>query len=566
MAGKKKVKPVATGAAHSERPRRSAAAIVIDSMVAHGIERLYCLPGVQNDQFFNALFERTDQIRPIHTRHEQGAAYLATGDAMATGKPAAYCVVPGPGFLNTAGALSQAYGNNAPVLALSGQIPLAYVNRDTGFLHDIPDQLGVMERLTKWAARINAPHEAGPKADEAFRQMLSGRPRPVALECPLDVWARTTPAPDAKAGPLPIVNPEPDDDAIEAAAKLLGASERPVIIVGGGALDAGAEITALAEMLDAPVVAYRMGHGTIDARHRLAVPYPAGHTFWAEADAAIAIGTRAHVQYTSWGVDPSIKLIRIEIDPVEMVRHASPSLGLLGDAKPTTRRVVDRLAKHNRKRPGRAEHVAQVKARVQAQIRAALPIQMAYLDAIRAELPENGIFVDEFTQVGYVSRLAYPVYAPRTYLGLGYQGALGCGYALALGAQLARPGVPVVSVNGDGGFMFNVQELATAVQFRIPVVAIVFNDNAYGNVRRMQREDYGNKLIASDLKNPDFARMAETFGAKGVKATSPEELRATLKAAFKEKGPVVIEVPFPETPAPWRFIQLPRVRPPRLQG
>ncbi len=540
---------------------RTTAEIVIERLLAHGIDTLFCLPGVQNDPFFDALYDRTNRIRPIHTRHEQGAAYLALGAAMATGKPAAYCVVPGPGFLNTTAALSQAYGNNAPVLALSGQVPLAFVNRDTGHLHDIPDQLGVMQRLTKWSARIRAPHEAAAATDEAFRQMLAGRPRPVALECPLDVWGKAARValPDL---PEPLPAPEPDDDAVEAAAKMLGEAKRPLIVVGGGAQHAGAEVTALAEMLEAPVVAYRMGHGVIDSRHELSVPFPAGHKLWADADVVLGIGSRLHSQILGWGVDEDLKLIRIEIDPEEMVRHRVRTTALLGDAAAVTRRLLDRVPRHNRKRAAFREEVAQVKAQVRAEIGKLQP-QMAYLDAIRAELPENGLFVDEFTQVGYVSRLAFPVYAPRTYLTLGYQGALGMGYPTALGAKIARPDVPVVSVNGDGGFMFNVQELATAVHFRIPVVAIVFNDNAFGNVRRMQRDDYRGRIIASDLTNPDFVKLAESFGAVGLKAASPKELRTALRRAFKEPGPVVIEVPIGDTPAPWKFVQLPRVRPRR---
>ncbi|HJU33414.1 MAG TPA: thiamine pyrophosphate-dependent enzyme [Hyphomicrobiaceae bacterium] len=539
--------------------QRTAAKIVIERLIAHGIDTLFCLPGVQNDPFFDALYDETNRIRPIHTRHEQGAAYLALGAAMATGKPAAYCVVPGPGFLNTTAALSQAYGNNAPVLAISGQIPLAYVNRDTGYLHDIPDQLGVMQRLTKWSARIRAPHEAAALTDEAFRQMVAGRPRPAAIECPLDVWGQPT-SMDLPALPDPLPPPEPEDDAVEAAAKALGEAKRPLIVVGGGAQHASAEVTALAEMLEAPVVAYRMGHGVVDGRNELTVPFPAGHKLWADADVVLAIGTRLHSQFLGWGVDDALKIIRIEIDPEEMVRHRMRQTALLGDAAAVTRRLVDRVARHNRKRAGYREQVAGIKKAVRAEI-AKLQPQMAYLEAIRAELPEEGLFVDEFTQVGYVSRLAFPVYAPRTYLGLGYQGALGMGYPTALGAKIARPDVPVVSVNGDGGFMFNVQELATAVHFRIPVVAIVFNDNGYGNVRRMQREDYGNRVIASDLTNPDFVKMAESYGAMGLRAHSPEELRTALRRAFKEPGPVLIEVPIGETPAPWKFIQLPRVRP-----
>ena len=541
---------------------RTTAGIVIDRLIAHGIDTLFCLPGVQNDPFFDALYDQTNRIRPIHTRHEQGAAYLALGAAMATGKPAAYCVVPGPGFLNTTAALSQAYGNNAPVLAISGQIPLAYVNRDTGYLHDIPDQLGIMQRLTKWSARIRAPHEAAALTDEALRQMVSGRPRPAALECPLDVWGKSANV-KLPAVPEPLPAPEPDDDAIEAAAKMLGEAKRPLIVVGGGAQHASAEVTALSEMLEAPVMAYRMGIGVVDSRHELSLSFPMGHKLWADADVVLGIGTRLHSQFTGWGVDEQLKLIRIEIDPEEMVRHRARCTALLGDAAAVTRRLLDRIAKHNRKRAAYREEVAGVKAAVGAEIRKLQP-QMAYLDAIRAELPEEGIFVDEFTQVGYVSRLAFPVYAPRTYLTLGYQGALGMGYPTALGAKIARPDVPVVSVNGDGGFMFNVQELATAVHFRIPVVAIVFNDNAFGNVRRMQRDDYRGRTIASDLTNPDFVKMAESYGVMGLKATSPEELRGVLRRALKEAGPTLIEVPIGDTPAPWKFVQLPRVRPRKL--
>jgi acetolactate synthase I/II/III large subunit len=545
--------------AASAPAQRTTAKIVIERLIAHGIDTLFCLPGVQNDPFFDALYDETNRIRPIHTRHEQGAAYLALGAAMATGKPSAYCVVPGPGFLNTTAALSQAYGNNAPVLAIAGQVPLAYVNRDTGYLHDIPDQLGIMQRLTKWSARIRAPHEAANITDEAFRQMVSGRPRPAAIECPLDVWgkAASVALPDL---PAPLPAPEPDDDAIEAAAKVLGQSKRPLIIVGGGAQHASAEVTALAEMLGAPVVPYRMGHGVIDGRHELSLPFPAGHKLWAEADVVLGIGSRLHSQLLGWGTDDALKIIRIEIDPEEMVRHRARQTALLGDAADVTRRLLDRVPRHNRKRVGYKEEVADLKAATRAEI-AKLQPQMAYLDAIRAELPEEGLFVDEFTQVGYVSRLAFPVYAPRTYLGLGYQGALGMGYPTALGAKVARPDVPVVSVNGDGGFMFNVQELATAVHFRIAVVAIVFNDNGYGNVRRMQKEDYGNRVIASDLTNPDFVKMAESYGAMGLRANSPEELRVALRRGLKEPGPVLIEVPIGETPAPWKFVQLPRVRP-----
>jgi acetolactate synthase-1/2/3 large subunit len=186
--------------------------------------------------------------------------------------------------------------------------------------------------------------------------------------------------------------------------------------------------------------------------------------------------------------------------------------------------------------------------------------QLTFLDAIRAELPEDGIWVDEVTQIGFAARLAFPVYKPRTFLSPGYQDNLGWGFATALGAQHARPDVPVLSINGDGGFMYTANELATAVRHRIPLTAVVFTDGYFGNVRRIQEEQFGNRLIACDLANPDFVKFAESFGAAGRRARSPEELRTALRASFAAREPTLIEVPVGPMPSPWEFIQMQVVR------
>src|SRR5580692_5830888 len=239
---------------------------VVSMLELNGIDTLFCLPGVQNDSFFDALYDRTNAVRPIHTRHEQACAYMALGYAMASGKPSAYVVVPGPGFLNTTAALSTAYAANAPVLALTGQIQQSMIGRNVGLLHELPDQLGIMRSLTKWADRINTPAEAPGLVNEAFRRLLSGRRRPVALECAMDTWGRKAPivlpTAAAEADPCPV-----DDDAVERAAKLLGSAKRPMIAVGGGALGAGAEVLAVAEMLQAPVISHRMGRGVVSERN-----------------------------------------------------------------------------------------------------------------------------------------------------------------------------------------------------------------------------------------------------------------------------------------------------------
>ena len=246
--------------------------------------------------------------------------------------------------------------------------------------------------------------------------------------------------------------------------------------------------------------------------------------------------------------------------PEDERRTPLAEVSIVGDAGPVMARLREVLPAHNARREPRADEVRGLRAESAAK-HARLAPQLAWIEALRAELPENGIYVEELTQIGYVGRLAFPTYKPRTYISTGYQGTLGWGVAAAIGVKAARPNVPVLSVCGDGGFMFNVQELATAVHFRIPVVAIVFNDNAFGNVRRMQRDDYRGRTIASDLTHPDFVKMAESYGAMGLKATSPEELRGVLRRALKEPGPTLIEVPIGDTPAPWNFVQLPRVRP-----
>ena len=542
--------------------RMNTAEALVEGLIANGIGTLYALPGVQNDPFFDALFHAQDRLRVVHTRHEQATGYMALGAAMATGQPQAMCVVPGPGFLNAASALATAYSGNAPVLAILGQVPLHEIGRNTGALHEIVGQSEILRTVTKWSSLVRAPGEVPALVAEAFRQMRSGRPRPAGLEVPMDIWQRTAAIAPQQAAE-PIAPPPVDEDAVEEAAKLLGKAERPLILVGGGAHGAREAVRTIAEALTAPVMAFRMGRGVMDSRHPLDCTLPVGHRFWAEADVVLMVGTRAQNPLMTWGVDADLKIIRVDIDAEEMTRHGLPTVGLHGDAAPILAALADRIGRHNRARPGRAEHVAQVKAEVMGRLADRLAPQLAYVRAIREALPENGVFVDELTQVSYVARITLPVYRPRTFLASGLQGTLGWGFATALGAKVALgDSAPVLSVNGDGGFMFNVQELATAVHHRIPVVAVVFNDRAYGNVRAMQKHNFGNRLIASELTNPDFVRLAESFGAQGLRARTPEELRAAIERGFATTdGPTLIEVPVGEMPSPWGFIKLPQVRP-----
>jgi acetolactate synthase I/II/III large subunit len=531
----------------------------VAALIAHGLDTIYALPGVHNDVLFDALFRAADRIRTVHTRHEQGAAYMALGAALATGRPQAYSVVPGPGLLNSSAALLTAYGTNAPVLALIGHIPQAAIGRMLGHLHEIRDQTGIIERLVDFYARIHAPAQAPGLVAAAIAAMGKGRPGPAALECAIDVWGHKAPVPAIKlpaaAEPAPL-----DEDAIRAAAKRLGGAASPLIVAGGGAQDAGDEVTELSRLLQAPVLAFRRGRGVLDARDPLSVTLPLGHELWGKADVIMGIGTHLHIPFNQWGVDDDLAVVRLDADPEEPARLHPPAVALVGDAKPILRRLIDLIPQYNRARPSRRNEMATRQAAFRRELARLNPLT-GFLDVIRAALPDDGIFVEEVTQMGFAARVAYPVYRPRTYISPGYQDNLGWGFATALGVQDARRDVPVLAISGDGGFMFTASELATAVRHRIPLTTVVFADGAFGNVRRNQEERYGNRLIACDLANPDFVRFAESFGAAGERARTPDELGAALSRAFKRRdGPTLIEVPVGALPSPWEFLRLPRLR------
>src|SRR5216683_4549918 len=323
--------------------RMTTAEATVGALIAHGIDTVYALPGVHNDPLFDALFKAGDHIRTVHTRHEQGAAYLALGAALATGKPQVYSVVPGPGLLNSAAALLTAYGMNAPVLALIGQIPQAAIGRGLGHLHEIRDQAGIVSRLVDFSARIRAPQEAAPLIAAALRAMGTGRPGPAVLECAIDVWGRSAPV-DAIAPPAPAPPPPIDEDAVRDAASRLSAARRPLIVAGGGAQDAAAEIAELSRLIQAPVVAYRRGRGVLDSRDPLSVTLPLGRELWGEADVVLGVGTRMFYGLTHWGLDADLAIIRVDADPEEPERFARPAAALVGDAAPILRGLIDALA------------------------------------------------------------------------------------------------------------------------------------------------------------------------------------------------------------------------------
>jgi acetolactate synthase I/II/III large subunit len=527
---------------------------IVNGLVAHGVDTVFGLPGAQIYGLFDAFHQA--QLKIIGARHEQACGYMAYGYARSTGKPGVFSVVPGPGVLNAGAAMLTAYGANEPVLCLTGQVPTAFIGKGRGHLHEMPDQLATLRTFVKWAERIEYPDAAPTLVSRAFQEMMSGRRGPVALEMPWDVFTQRAQVGPSKPFDL-LPAPQPDPDRVQAAAALISASRTPMIFVGSGAIDAADEILELAELLDAPVVAFRSGRGIVSNAHELGLTMASAYKLWPQTDLMIGIGTRMEMPTTfRWPFQPAgLKSIRIDIDPSE-VRRLAIDAPVVADAKAGTRDLLAAVRKQGYARTsGRRAEIRDVSAATLKEIQSIQP-QMAYLNILREVLPPNAIVTDEVSQVGFASWYGFPIYEPRTFITSGYQGTLGSGFPTALGAKVANPDRPVVAITGDGGFMFGVQELATAVQFKIGVVTLVFNNNAYGNVRRDQRQHFDGRVVASDLVNPDFVKLAESFGVKAWRVTSPGHFRPALEQALADGGPTLIdiEVPTDSEASPWKFI------------
>ncbi len=417
---------------------------LVASLRNEGVDTLFALPGVQLDGFFHALWDERDHFRIVHPRHEQATTYMADGYARVTGREGVAVVVPGPGLLNASAGLSSAYACNSPVLVVSGQIRSDLIDQHTGALHEIPNQIGMIRSVTKHAARATVPEAIPPTVAEAFRQLRTGRPRPVEVEFPVDTLFAS--------GAVEIGEPIPprqreggDPDLIEHAAKLLGNATSPVIYAGGGIqrAGAGAELLRLAELLQAPVVISMNGKGAISDRHYLAHGIFGERAFLPAADVVLIAGSRF-----STGDGPVRSLasgqvaIQIDIDPEEIGRNVPVAVGIAADLKAALNELAERTERHNQSRPSRKAELDTFK-RAAAETLASVEPQAGLAMAIRAETPDDGIIVGEYTQIAYWSFLGMPVYEPNTFLGPGYQGALGYGFATALGAKVGKPDVPV---------------------------------------------------------------------------------------------------------------------------
>ena len=527
---------------------------IIDTLRAAGVTTVFGIPGVHNLSMYDALF-RSDDINHIVCRHEQGAGFAADAYARVTGQTGVYITTTGPGATNAFTALGEAWTDSSPVLHLASQIDRPLIDRNRGVVHELVDQQGTFRHITRMAESVRHVHQVSPMVARALESTQTMRPRPAYLDFPADLLNE-----EAELG---IVQPDTPDrieagsGSIEQAVDMLSRAERPVIIAGGNIHRSGAstELLELAEALDAPVFETANGRGAIPSSHRLAIG-----GWWhgkseladrlAEADATLVVGSRLGQSETSGWTTPLQQIIHVDADGDWINLNYPAEVGLVGHEQVVLGQLLEHLEGHGATGgSGWSDRVRDTRERVEDELRSGYPAEMAVIDAIASAAGPDAIITND-SLIQYWTSRHLPVERSRSYLYAAVYGTLGSSLPFGIGAALAAPDRPVVSITGDGAFMFTLQELATAVQYGVNVTCVICNDLGYGAMRRHQRLRYGDYTYATDLATPDFAAMAESFGARGIKLDSTEELEPALSEAIASPGPTVIDMPL-ALDVPW---------------
>jgi thiamine pyrophosphate-dependent acetolactate synthase large subunit-like protein len=543
---------------HGERsiymPHLTGGQAVVAALRAHGVDTIFGIPGVHTLPLYDAMLDEPG-LRHVLARHEQGAGFMADGYARISGKEGVVSVITGPGVTNVATPVADAYADAVPLLVIASGLPRASRGRRRGELHETKNQFGVMDALAGWTRAVEYVEEIPDAIRDVFRAMRMGRPHGAYIEIPLDLLEMgaqfTITAPAPLAPPLP-------SGKIPVIAKYLREAQRPLIMAGNGVTAAGAnaQLLQLAELLGAPVMLDRKSRDTLPTRHPLVITTsgypltPAMYEMISTSDVVLVIDSRSGASTPG---QSKLRLpdtvLQIDREPSEIGRLFPVTLGMVADARFALDGLLAALQDAPRDRPSRYEEVAHVKGSLVEHVRQRYGGNMAFLDAVREAVPEDGVIVADMTKLGYASSEYLPLYEARTYIHPSELCSIGCGLPIALGAKVAAPDKPVVTLCGDGGFLLNVGELATAVQEQIDVVTVVFNDATYTAVKQQQARRYHRRYIATDLHAPDYVTIAQAFSINGLRVSTPHDLSEALAQAIQRGGSTLIEVTLP--PVEW---------------
>ena len=528
------------------------------SLEAEGVDTVFALPGVQIMAAFDALHD-SKAIRLVTTRHEQTTAYMADGYSRVARKPGVALVVPGPGALNASAAVGTAYASSSPVLLISGQIPSASLGKGEGQLHEVEEQLDIFKPIVKWNTRVTSVAEIPGAVHEAFKQMTTGRPRPVELEIPPDILAATGEVEIIEAELYPVA--QPSEDLVAKAAEALTAAKHPAIVIGGGVLraEAGPEVGAIAELLNAPIVATPQAKGSVPANHPQFVGVHFAQVGVSEevlndSDVILVVGTRFMVQ--GFKAKAGQTIIKVDVDQRELDKDHGTSIAISADAKAGVAAITAAIGASGVAvaSGGSSERIEEYRQKLKTFLAEKAPDQVAWVNAVQEATEDETVLISGMTNIGYWSHIAYDVQEGGEFIDSGYFGNLGFSFPMALGAKVAAGDRPVVALCGDGGFMYAPQELATAKQHGINLVAVVFDNGAFGASRWDQEHRYGDREIGTEFFNPDWDLLAAAFSIRSKGVDTPDGLRDALREAIALDEPSLIHVTLPIMAPPFQLV------------
>jgi thiamine pyrophosphate-dependent acetolactate synthase large subunit-like protein len=524
---------------------RTGAQALVESLLAEDVNTLFGIPGVGTLAVYDAFLDHPG-LRHIEVRHEQGAVFMADGYARASGGVGVAFTSGGPGALNTVTAMATAFNDSVPVLHVLNENPASVRRKGLGHFHDISDQLGVFRPVTGFTQQVALADEIPVAIHQAMSALRNRRPRPALVEIVGEALGSDT---DVDVlGPAAAVPRAPTTDSVQAAVKLLIEAERPVIWAGGGIATAAAaaQLQRVAEMLGAPVITTQKGKGGMRWDHPLHIGNWANELpvrqLLARSDVMLAVGTRfSYFPTGGWSLRVPDTLIQVDLDPAEIGRNYRATVGVIGDALLSLQAIGESLGSSGyESRPSRSAEVLECRRRIEAAV--GRPVEVEVLDQIRAALPGDALVFNDPTTIAFWARSCWASERPRTWFIPSGFGTLGYALPSAIGAKAARPETVTIAIAGDAGVMFTIQDLMTAVQEKIAVIVMVFNDRGYGVERRHQDHLYGRRS-GVDILPPDFVAVAQAFGGRGVSVTDLSKVGATLESVLDTDEPVLIEVP-----------------------
>jgi acetolactate synthase-1/2/3 large subunit len=505
----------------------------------YGVDVVFGIPGVHNIELYRGLHR--SGVKAISPRHEQGAGFMADGWSIVTGKPGICVLISGPGLTNVLTPIAQAYHDSRPMLVIASTTPTDALGKSFGPLHDLPDQAAVARSVCAFSETVTDPSTLPELIERAWNVFTSARPRPVHIAIPMDVLAQTC-APFVRKH-IVATKPVAHDSDVAKALEIINSSQTPVIIAGGGSIDASKELIALAELLDAPVLLTGNAKGVMPSDH----PLCAGNCLVfgriqkdiESADVVIVIGTEisdTDLYNDGRALQFGGKVIRIDIDPDQINRRTTPTVGIVGDAAQAMAKLTRGITVRNSKTG--AQRAQQWREHARAKTSETFT---PWLKVIEHWLPDNAIVALDSTQLGYSAHWWLPALHSRSWLAPYGFGTLGCALPMAIGASVAAPDRPVLAIAGDGGWLFTVAEMAAAKDLASDIVMILWDNSGYEQIRT-SFDDVAATRMGVDVSSHDPSAIARGFGWSAVDVTSPEQLASSLDAALKTGGPQFIRI------------------------